>query len=139
MISRRTGRAFAGVAALVVLVASCGGGGGGGGGSSYKEPKGASIATISIDAGNFYFKPDAIDAEAGINTIKLVGDGGLHTLVFDGKVPGYQLEVVGEGDTSAKKVDLKPGVYNVYCTVDGHAAQGMVATVTVAEAPPAAA
>ena len=34
------------------------------------------------------------------------------------------------------KVELKPGVYNVYCTVDGHAAQGMVATVTVADAPP---
>ena len=86
-----------------MLLASCGGGGGGGD-SGYKEPKGASIATISIDAGNFYFKPDAIDADAGINTIKLVGDGGIHTLVFDdGKVPGFQLEVVGEGDTTPRR------------------------------------
>ena len=132
MMSRRTGRAFAGVAALVMLVASCGGGGGGGGGSSYKEPKGASIATISIDAGNFYFKPDAIDADAGINTLELVGDGGIHTLVFDdGKVPGYQLEVVGDGDTDAKKVDLKPGKYVFYCDIQNHRQQGMEGTLTV--------
>jgi plastocyanin len=130
MIARRTGRALAGAAALVMLLASCGGGGGDGD-AGYKEPKGESIATISIDAGNFYFKPDAIDAEAGINTIKLVGDGGLHTLVFDGKVPGYQLEVVGDGDTSAKKVDLKPGKYEFYCDIQNHRQQGMEGTITV--------
>ena len=87
---------------------------------------------ITIDAGNFYFKPDAIDAVAGINTIKLVGDGGLHTLVFDdGKVPGFQLEVVGDGDTSAKKVDLKPGKYVFYCDIPNHRQQGMEGTITV--------
>jgi len=131
MISGRTGRAFEGVAAMVMLLAGCGGGGGGGD-SGYKEPKGASIATITVDAGNFYFKPDAIDADAGINTIKLVGDGGLHTLVFDDdKVPGFQLEVVGDGDTSAKKVDLKPGKYIFYCDIQNHRQQGMEGTLTV--------
>jgi len=131
MISGRAGRALAGVAAMVMLLAGCGGGGGGSD-SGYKEPKGASIATITVDAGNFYFKPDAIDADAGINTIKLVGDGGLHTLVFDDdKVPGFQLEVVGDGDTSAKKVDLKPGKYTFYCDIQNHRQQGMEGTLTV--------
>ena len=131
MISRRATRAVAGVAALVLLLASCGGGGGGGD-AGYKEPKGASIATLTIDAGNFYFKPDALDASAGINTVKLVGDGGLHTLVFDnGKVPGFQLEVAGSGDSSEKKVDLKPGKYVFYCDIPTHRQQGMEGTITV--------
>jgi plastocyanin len=116
---------------MVVLLASCGGGGGDGG-TAYKEPKGASIATLSIDAGNFYYKPNALDAAAGINTIKLVGDGGLHTLVFDnGKVPGFQLEVAGSGDSSEKKVDLKPGKYVFYCDIPTHRQQGMEGTITV--------
>jgi len=131
MISRRTARAFAGVAALVVLLASCGGGSGGSD-AGYKEPKGASIATLTIDAGNFYFKPNALDASAGINTIKLVGDGGLHTLVFDkGKVPGFLLEVAGSGDTQSLNVDLKPGKYVFYCDIPTHRQQGMEGTITV--------
>jgi len=81
-ISSRAGRACAGVAALVVLLAGCGGGGGGGS-QGYQEPKGASVATLTIDAGNFYYKPNAVDASAGINTVKLVGEppqAGYYTL-----------------------------------------------------------
>jgi plastocyanin len=131
VISRRAVRAFAGAAALAVLLASCGGGGGGSD-VGYKEPKGPSIATITIHAGNFYFKPSQIDASAGINTIELTGDGGLHTLVFDnGKVPGFQLEVAGSGDTADKKVDLEPGKYVFYCDIPTHRQQGMEGTITV--------
>jgi plastocyanin len=131
MISSRAGRACAGVAVLVVTLAGCGGGGGSDSGG-YLEPKGPSVATLTVDAGNFYYKPNALDASAGINTVKLVGDGGLHTLVFDGgKVPGFQLEVAGSGDTSAKKVDLKPGKYVFYCDIPTHRQQGMEGTITV--------
>jgi plastocyanin len=129
MTSFRTGRAFAGAAALLVLLASCGGGGDSAG---YVEPKGPSVATLTINAGNFYYKPNALDAGAGINTIKLVSDGGLHTLVFDnGKVPGFQLEVAGSGDSQSLKVDLKPGKYVFYCDIPTHRQQGMEGTITV--------
>lgn len=117
--------------ALAVLLVSCGGGGDDDG-SAYVPPKGPAVATIDIEAGNFYFKPDKIDAEPGINEIKLTSAGGLHDLVFDhGKVPGFQLEVAGSGDTDALDVDLKPGRYVFYCTIAGHRAQGMEGTITV--------
>ena len=117
-------------AAMAVLLVSCGGGGDDGG-SGYTPPKGPAVATIDIEAGNFYFKPDKIDAEAGINEIKLTGAGGIHDFVFDGKVPGFQLEVSGSGDSAQNKVDLKPGKYVFYCSVPGHRAQGMEGTITV--------
>jgi plastocyanin len=119
-------------AALAILLVSCGGGGGDDGGASYKPPTGPAVATIDIEAGNFYFKPDQIDAKAGINEIKLTSAGGLHDLVFDnGKVPGFQLEVAGSGDSASNKVDLKPGKYVFYCDIAGHRAQGMEGTITV--------
>ena len=131
MIAVRAGRAFAGVAAMAVLLASCGGGGGGDS-AAYTEPKGPSIATISLDASNFKYTPSTLDASAGINTIKMTSQGGLHTLVFDnGKVPGFQLEVAGSGDTQSKKIDLKPGKYVFYCDIPGHRQQGMEGTITV--------
>ena len=120
---------------LVVLVAglvlvACGGGGGGSS-QGYQEPKGPATETIDISAKNFSFTPDTITTGAGIAKIALKGEGGLHTLVFDGdKVPGFQLEVTG-GDTVTKKVDLKPGKYTFYCDVTGHRQQGMVGTITV--------
>ena len=49
----------------------------------------------------------------------------------DGKVPGFQLEVAGDGDTDAKKVDLKPGKYVFYCDIQNHRQQGMEGTLTV--------
>jgi uncharacterized cupredoxin-like copper-binding protein len=38
---------------------------------------------------------------------------------------------VGQGGTSTITVALKPGTYQFYCPVDGHAAAGMKGTLTV--------
>jgi uncharacterized cupredoxin-like copper-binding protein len=121
----------AGAVALLAVLAGCGGGGDSGGSRGYVQPKGAAIATINIEAGNFYFKPNRIDAQAGINEIKLTSAGGLHDLVFSGKFPGFQLEVSGSGDSQALKADLKPGKYTFYCSIPGHRSQGMEGTITV--------
>ncbi|MEX2100466.1 MAG: plastocyanin/azurin family copper-binding protein [Acidimicrobiia bacterium] len=116
--------------AVVVLLVSCGGGGGDE--ASYQEPKGPVEATISIDAGNFYFDPDKIDAAPGITEIQLVGQGGLHDFVFDnGKYPGFLLEVSGDSETDELKVDLEPGKYVFYCNFPSHRQQGMEGTITV--------
>jgi plastocyanin len=113
-----------------LLFAACGGDSGGSS-SGYKPPSGPSVQTLDIHAGNFYFKPDQLTAKAGVTTMKLTDDGGIHTLVFDGKFPGFMLEVSGGGDTSTGKVDLKPGKYTFYCNITGHRAQGMEGTITV--------
>lgn len=114
-----------------LLFAACGGSDGGGSSGGYTPPKGPSVQTLDIHAGNFYFKPDKLDAKAGVTTIDLTDDSGIHTLVFDGAFPGFQLEVSGGGDTSSGKVDLKPGKYTFYCNITGHRAQGMEGTITV--------
>jgi uncharacterized cupredoxin-like copper-binding protein len=121
------------LAALLVsalFVAGCGGGGGGSQG--YVEPKGPAVQSFDIHAGNFYFKPKTITtAKAGVTKLTLTADSGIHTLVFDGAFPGFQLEVSGGGDSSSSKVDLKPGKYTFYCNITGHRAQGMEGTITV--------
>jgi uncharacterized cupredoxin-like copper-binding protein len=48
-------------------------------------------------------------------------------------LPGFQLEVSGEGSTASSKVDLKPGEYEFYCTIPGHKEAGMKGTITVSK------
>ena len=127
---RRSGAVL--FAVLTVMgFAACGGGGDDGGAKAYVEPKGASTETISVEAGNFYFKPDKISANPGIATIELTAKSGIHDFVFDGAYPGFQLEADGGGATQSKKIDLKPGKYTFYCSITGHRAQGMEGTLTV--------
>ncbi|MGH9014445.1 MAG: plastocyanin/azurin family copper-binding protein [Acidimicrobiia bacterium] len=107
-------------------LAACGGDDGGG----YREPKGQAQEQVSIQGGNFFFDPDRFELPAGVNQIELVGEQGVHTLLIEG-VDGYELRVEGSGDTEAKKVDLEPGEYVVYCDIPGHRSQGMEGTLTV--------
>ena len=107
-------------------LAACGGDDGGG----YREPKGRAQEQVSIQGGNFFFDPDRFELPAGVNQIELVGEQGVHTLLIEGG-DGYELRVEGSGDTDAKKVDLEPGEYVVYCDIPGHRSQGMEGTLTV--------
>jgi plastocyanin len=133
--TRRSSRALATVAATVLaalaaLVAVGCGGGDDGSDQGYVEPKGPATETIAIDAENFAFAPDDIDAEAGIAEISLTSTGGLHDLVFEDAFPGFRLEA-GTGDTDAKKIELERGDYVFYCSLSGHRAAGMEGTLTV--------
>ncbi len=119
----------------VVLVPLCAwvlGACGGGKGSSYQQPAGAAIGTITIQAGNLFFKPDKLTVDRpGIYDVELKNtQSGAHTLVFD-DVKGFELEVTGDGSTDAKKVDLTAGTHKFHCTIPGHAAAGMKGTLTV--------
>jgi len=114
-----------------VVLAGCGGGGGGSDSQGYVEPKGPATETISIEAGNFYFKPDAITAKPGIAKIELTATSGIHDLVFDGAYFGFSLEADGGGGAQSMKIDLKPGRYTFYCSIPGHRAAGMEGTLTV--------
>lgn len=120
-------RAAVVVGALALTVAACGGGGDGG---AYKEPKGPSLQTAKIEAGNLFFKPDSVKLPAGIDTIELDGRGGVHTLVIDG-VKGFELRVDGDGDHDSLKLELKPGKYTFYCDIPGHREGGMEGTLSV--------
>jgi plastocyanin len=109
--------------------AACGGSSSGSGG--YVQPTGPSLASIEVDAGNLFFKPAKIEAPEGVVKIWLKNiESGSHNLVITGS-PGFILEVNGDGDAQAKKVELKAGSFDYYCTLPGHRAGGMQGTLIV--------
>jgi len=99
----------------------------------YKQPAGPAVATVEVQAlATLKFNATNFDTQAGINEIKYVLGGGSHTLVFEDKTfAGFELAVGGQKTESTGKVDLKPGKYVIYCTIPGHRAAGMEATITV--------
>ncbi len=125
-------RRLVALAVAGLFLAACGGGGDDDGGKAYVEPSQPAQETLTLETGNFYFKPDNPTVDEGVINLKLDNVGGLHTLVFDdGKVPGFQLEVGGNGSTDAKKVELESGKYDFYCDIIGHRERGMEGTLTV--------
>jgi plastocyanin len=103
--------------------------------AGFKEPAGPAINTLEVDAlPTLSFQAKNFAVPGGINQIKYNDKGGTHTLVFgDNKVPGFEL-MVPNGKNSAK-VDLTPNsTYEIYCTIPGHKAAGMDATITVGAA-----
>ena len=83
---------------------------------------------MKVTAGNFYFQPKRLSAQAGVVGIDFSSDSGLHTFVID-RLDGFKLESSGHETTG--KVDLQPGKYTFYCDISGHRAQGMEGTLTI--------
>jgi Copper binding proteins, plastocyanin/azurin family len=103
--------------------------------AGYKEPAGKPAGTVSVTAGpgltfNGVANTGNYDAPAGIVQIDYGGASG-HTLAIqDPKFDGFLLESSAGGKKTGK-VQLAPGKYTIYCTVPGHEAAGMKATITV--------
>lgn len=117
------------LSAFVAIVAACGGSDSGG--ATYKEPSGPPVATLKIESGNVFFKPTELDSPKGIVKLTLKNiESGTHDLVIRG-LPGFQLEVSGDGSTASGKVDLTKKKYEFYCTIPGHEEAGMKGTITV--------
>lgn len=102
--------------------------------TGFVPPTGPPVATVTVDAlAELKFQSDNFDTQAGINTIEYVLGGGVHTLVFEEKeFNGFELVVNADQPTDSGKVELKAGTrYTIYCSIPGHRAAGMEATVTV--------
>jgi plastocyanin len=79
------------------------------------------LATIKFNATQFSAKGPVVQFNYG-------GAQG-HTLAIQGK-DGFLL-TTDAGGKKTGKIELTPGDYTIYCTVPGHEAAGMKATVTV--------
>jgi plastocyanin len=105
------------------------------GGGGLAIPKGPPAGpAVEVDAlGTLKFQSTQFTAKAGIVQINYVSKDGMHTLAFDppGPTPPAFLLNVAANGTVTRKVLLKPGNYTIYCTLPGHRASGMVATLTV--------
>jgi plastocyanin len=127
------------LAALALGLAACGGGGneaattsstattgtsGGGGGSTLKlaaDPSGA-----------LKYDTTSLEATAGKVTIDFTNNS---SLPHDVKIEGNGVEDEGTdpitGSSTSVTLDLQPGTYTFFCSVDGHRAAGMEGTLVV--------
>ena len=103
---------------------------GGGKPEGTAEVKGGTLS-IPVGVGLTYKFADA-EAPAGPLTIESVNDQPTeHNIAVDGGGVDEKGDVVTGGGTSTVKVELKPGEYSFYCSVDGHRAAGMEGKLTV--------
>jgi plastocyanin len=104
-------------------------------GPSFKPPSGDPVGTVDVTAeANLKVNATNYDTVAGVNQINYLLGGGAHTLVFTDKaLTGFELEVSPAQKQDTGKVELAAGTYTIYCTIPGHRAAGMEATVTVTE------
>lgn len=114
------------MAMIAGVVAACGGG---------DDPTisegGAGASSISVVAGDLFFKPTELDAAAGTVTVELENQGAaVHTLVIEETGDTTVAEADG-GETDTGTIELEPGTYTFYCDVPGHREGGMEGTLTV--------
>ncbi len=107
----------------------------GAGTSPYATGKATSTVAVSAGPGltfNGVAFAGNYTAKAGVVQIDYGGDSG-HTLAIqDAKHAGFLLSS-SPGGRKSGKVQLAPGTYTIYCTVPGHEAAGMKATITVSQ------
>ena len=104
-----------------------GGGGGGGGGG------GETISLSADPSGALAFEQTSLSAQAGNDTIDFDNPAPVGHDVCVEDSSGSELgcsNVISEDKTSLT-VDLKPGTYAYFCSVDAHRAGGMEGTLTV--------
>jgi len=116
------------LAAFVLALSACGGGsssssttpataGGGGGG-------GGSTVQISADpSGALKFEQTDVSATAGSITIDFTNMSSLpHDVTIEGNGASGATDQITDSTTSTT-VDLDPGTYTFFCSVDGHRAR----------------
>ena len=92
------------------------------------NPAGPAKATLEIHAlPVLKFNATQFTVPAGIVDIHYISDGGSHTLAIDD--PQYSSFLLQVPPAANGKVLLKPGTYTIYCTIPGHRAAGMQATI----------
>jgi plastocyanin len=118
-------------AGLVSLGPSINDSEGGTGGFQYATGKAVDSVDVQAEA-SIKFNSTTFSSKAGVVQFNYGGATG-HTLAIqDPKFDGFLL-TTDAGGKKTGKVELAPGSYTLYCTVPGHEAQGMKATLTVAK------
>ena len=74
----------------------------------------------------------ATSVERGVYTFELKNEGkDVHNLAVEGPGVSEETPTIGPGKTAKLEVDLKPGTYELYCSVPGHRELGMTAKLKV--------
>jgi plastocyanin len=121
---------------LALGLAACGGGNEAATTSSTATaPSGGGGSTVKIAAdpsGALKFDTTSLEATAGKVTIDFTNDSSIsHDVKLEG--PGVEDEGTDQvtGGSTSATLDLQPGTYTFFCSVDGHRAAGMEGTLVV--------
>ena len=128
------------LAASVLALAACGGGGGStsasttppaatGGGST---GGGGSTVKISADpSGALKFTETQVEAKAGAVTIDFTNMSSVpHDVKIEGNGASGGTDPI-TGTSTSTTIDLKPGTYTFFCSVDSHRQAGMEGKLVV--------
>jgi plastocyanin len=127
------------LSALALGLAACGGGNEaattGGGATTAGSAGGGGGETLQLAAdpsGALKFDKTSLEATAGNVTIDFTNDSSLpHDVKLEGPgVDGEGTDTV-TGSSTSVTLDLQPGEYTFYCSVDGHRAAGMEGKLVV--------
>ncbi len=135
-VSRRSAALCVALGSIALAVTACGSSGSTTttAGTTTQSPATQQSGTtlhVATDANALAFVPTTLTAPAGKVTLVLTDDSAIqHSIAIKATsdVPG---QIVNQGETSTTTATLAPGTYQYYCTVPGHAAAGMVGTLTV--------
>jgi uncharacterized cupredoxin-like copper-binding protein len=145
----RTGYAAVGLAVLAIGAAGCGSDDNNDNGSASTPastpaapttstqakttPAAAGAGTVTLGESEFKITPKDATAKAGKVTIDVKNDGAIvHNLNVEGNgIAEKKTADLQPGSSGKLTVDLKPGKYEMYCSIDGHRASGMEGTITV--------
>lgn len=100
-------------------------------GSSKPGPQGQVVGVVLRE---FEFEPKPIKARTGRVRFQLMNRG---TVEHDFVIPAIQqhgdheLHLLKPGETRVVEIELRPGSYEVICTVRGHREAGMVGRIEV--------
>jgi plastocyanin len=121
------------VLVLLVFVLGLGACGGGDGDEEEGEPAagGTTLQLAADPEGGFAFDKTSLSAKAGTVTIELTNDSSLpHDISVEGNGVDESSRTALTSTTSLT-LELEPGTYTFYCSVDNHREQGMEGTLTI--------
>lgn len=87
-------------------------------------------ANVQMVAKDFAYAPDRIEVASGEQLSMLNRGYAFHDLKVEGE-QGLLIPKVASGATTVARIDLQPGIYTIYCTVDDHRKQGMEGTLVI--------
>ena len=101
--------------------------------SATSTPAAAGGGTVTLGESEFKITPKDATAKAGKVTLDVKNDGAIvHNLNVEGNgIEEKKTADLQPGSSGKLTVDLKPGKYEMYCSIDGHRASGMEGTITV--------
>ncbi len=79
---------------------------------------------VVIEAGDIYYEPEAVAAATGPIRFTLENVGVVeHDLVVE-EVGDVEVVHAEAGETASGTIELEPGTYTFYCSIEGHRTAG---------------